>query len=405
MAERETPGAGTPPDELGRTVAALRRAARADPGRYLPRLGYTLLRFGSLLATEPGRMAESVDVLGEAAEVYRRLSGEHLPGLGIALQRQALGLGALGRHQEGLGAAREAVEVWRGLAAEGVEGSRAELAGALLVLGGRLAETGRHHEALDRIHEAVETRRLLVDRADGTGRTELASALQELGVKLGEMGRQEEALVPLRASVAAYRETAGTAGGRAVGDLGGHAVAAFATGRALLGLGRTDEARPYFAEAAALHTEITAREPAATAFLDHLFALHGHRLTYEGGIAAWTRTPDGTTSSDRPEDGPATSGGPEAPDRPDATPPARTGTTTWTGASARTEAAARAGAATWTGASAGDETAARTETSASTVPTASAEDGPATSGPAEPAAPGRGGPTRPGPAASAASGQ
>lgn len=305
MSSRGTPEGGTELGGAERDVARLRRAAAADPARHLPELGYALLRFGSLLAAETDRNEESVRVFGEAAGLYRRLAeterAPHLAGLAVALQRQALGLGLLGRREEARAAAREAVGLWRCLAERGVEGSRAELAGALINLGNQLAETGRHHEALDRVTEAVEIRRSLVDPVEGTGRGELASALGDLGVKLGEMGRQDEALDVLRAAVATYRAMAdrgrrttrsgagetGTPQGpeeRSVGDLLEHAAVAFAAARALTGLGRTAEADPYFAEAAELRAEAGAREPAAVARLDALLADHGYRATGDGRI-------------------------------------------------------------------------------------------------------------------------
>ncbi|MER5311323.1 hypothetical protein ABT034_26440 [Streptomyces sp. NPDC002773] len=118
------------------------------------------------------------------------------------LQRLALGLGLLGRRVEARETAREAVGLWRLLVGRGIDGSRGELAGALVNLGNQLAETGRPK----------------------------------------------------------------TAGDRTVRDLAEHATGAFAAARTLTGLGRTDEARPYFAEAAVLRAEGGERDPAILAF-------------------------------------------------------------------------------------------------------------------------------------------
>ncbi|MFB7512136.1 tetratricopeptide repeat protein [Streptomyces sp. NPDC056144] len=290
---------GTPETEaarrrdLERRVAALRRSAAAHPDAFLAQLGHTLLELGSLLAGDPDRHEESIGILGEAADAYRdllALHGDvHLPGLAVALHRQALSLGVVGRREEARAAADGAVGALHRAIGKGVvEDGRGELADALVNLGNQLAETGRHHEALDRVTEAVAIRRSLVDPATGAGAGALASALGDLGIKLGEMGRQTEAVDVLGQAVTTYREAAERAlGPRTLGDTAEHAAVAFALARTLTGLGRTQEAAPCFIEAAALRAEIEAREPRATAFADHLLSGYG---TGRDGDAPRART-------------------------------------------------------------------------------------------------------------------
>ncbi|MFE0775153.1 hypothetical protein [Streptomyces sp. NPDC058861] len=161
MAENEVPGPGASPDELERAVASLRRAARADPARCLPRLGHGLLRLGSLIGTEPGRLEEAGDVLEEAAGVYRRLPEEYLPGLGIALRRKALALrrARLDRHDEVAAPTAEAVRHLRDLDRIHPNNDVAALAGSLARLGPYPRRLGHRAAARDAERAAGELRR------------------------------------------------------------------------------------------------------------------------------------------------------------------------------------------------------------------------------------------------------
>jgi len=78
------------------------------------------------------------------------LSAAWLNNLGIRL-------GDLGRREEALEAAREAVEIYRSLAAERPDAFRPDLAMSLNNLGTFLSELGRREEALEAAREAVET--------------------------------------------------------------------------------------------------------------------------------------------------------------------------------------------------------------------------------------------------------
>ncbi|MEU5217178.1 tetratricopeptide repeat protein [Streptomyces sp. NPDC020807] len=297
--------------DLERRVAALRRAAAVQPDPFLGELGYALLELGGLLAGDPDRHDESIGILGEAADAYRdllALHGDvHLPGLAVALHRQALSLGVVGRREEARAAADAAVAALHRAIGKGVvEDGRGELADALVNLGNQLAETGRHHEALDRITEAVALRRSLVDPATGAGSGALASSLGDLGIKLGEMGRQPEAVDVLRQAIGTYRDAAERApGARTTGDTAEHAAVAFALARTLTGLGRTQEAGPYFAEATALRAEVEAREPRATAFVDRLLNLYGYgrgRGGAGGGDMPGARDESGAGTRTEPRD-------------------------------------------------------------------------------------------------------
>ncbi|MER7658137.1 tetratricopeptide repeat protein [Streptomyces albidoflavus] len=75
-------------------------------------------------------------------------------------------------------------------------------------LGAMLSEVGRRDEALSVAAEAVAIRRRLAEENPASYEPNLASALNNLGNRLSEVGRQAEALAATKQAVAIYRRLA-----------------------------------------------------------------------------------------------------------------------------------------------------------------------------------------------------
>ncbi|MEU4270903.1 tetratricopeptide repeat protein [Streptomyces sp. NPDC026092] len=281
--------------EARREADELRRLARVEPVRYLPRLAVCLHGLASVLAELPERLEESAEVLGEAVEVLRKLvvldPQGHTAGLSATLGRRALVLGLLGRRAEAYDLAREATGLLRELARREPDAHLPDLAWSLTNLGNQLAELGRHHDALESIREGVAIRRRSGDR-DG-----LASALGELGIKLGEMGRKDEAVVTLREAVDLFRAVAPFA------TQGEHYATVLALIHELHQLDREAEAAPYVAEFVALRRSITASQPGRLRLMEALLRRYGYTVTPEGRFRR-AQSSDSTTptpTSSRPD--------------------------------------------------------------------------------------------------------
>jgi tetratricopeptide (TPR) repeat protein len=147
----------------------------------------------------------------------------------------------VGRREEALAPAQEAVEVYRRLAQANPAAHEPDLAGALSNLGASLAQVGRREEALAPAQEAVTIRRRLAQANPDTHEPDLAMALWAFawGQVLGDKETWPSALEAATESVAIYGQLA-LAMPRAYS---GYLLAALTTKADLLdGLGRTAEA-------------------------------------------------------------------------------------------------------------------------------------------------------------------
>ncbi|MFE4451235.1 tetratricopeptide repeat protein [Streptomyces sp. NPDC056796] len=180
-------------------IAALREISD-DPGTALA----DLQAFADQLPESSRRLASwALDLSRVLADRYRdaaRVDPGARPGLARAVSSLAGRLGAMGRREEGLAFAVEAVDLNRSLdAAEpGVHGR--SLAAALNILANRQAELGRWADSSVTAQEAVLRYRALPERGDGYHR-DLAMALSNLSVSLGRAGRPEEGLTAAEESV------------------------------------------------------------------------------------------------------------------------------------------------------------------------------------------------------------
>jgi tetratricopeptide (TPR) repeat protein len=110
----------------------------------------------------------------------------------------------LGRPEEALRAAEEAVTLRRSMAADRA-GAGGPLASALISLSLRLAKCSRRRDALEALEEAVTLYRGLAATGSGDFDLDLAMALNNRSYYLAEAGRYQEALTTIREAVRLYR--------------------------------------------------------------------------------------------------------------------------------------------------------------------------------------------------------
>jgi tetratricopeptide (TPR) repeat protein len=115
------------------------------------------------------------------------------PDLAMSLNNLAIRYAELGRREEALAPAEEAVEIYRALVARNPDAYRPALASSLNNLANRYAELGRREEALAPAEEAVEIRRALVARNPDAYRPALASSLNNLAIRYAESGLDGQA--------------------------------------------------------------------------------------------------------------------------------------------------------------------------------------------------------------------
>ena len=116
------------------------------------------------------------------------------PDLATSLNNLANRLSDLGRREEALAAAEEAVRLRRVLAAARPDAFTPDLAGSLNNLAAFLSDLGRREEALEAAEEAVRLRRVLAAARPDAFTPDLAMSLSVLGDALEAGGRVAEAV-------------------------------------------------------------------------------------------------------------------------------------------------------------------------------------------------------------------
>ena len=217
------------------------------------------VRLGAL-----GRREEALTAAEEAVVLGRELAAAHpkafRPDLAGSLHKLALSLAGLGRREEALTAAEEAADVYRELAAARPEAFRPDLATSLNNLGADLADLGRREEALAAIEEAVTIRRELAAGRPEAFRPDLAASLNNLAARLAGLGRREEALAAIQEAADVYRELAAARPEAFRPDL---AMSLNNLAARLADLGRQEEALAASEEAVAIRRELAAGRPEA----------------------------------------------------------------------------------------------------------------------------------------------
>ena len=194
-------------------------------------------------------------------------------------------LSDLGRREDALAAAQEAVDIRRRLAADRPDAFLPDLAGSLNNLGARLSDLGRREEALAAAQEAVDIRRRLAASRPDAFLPDLASSLKRSRPSgTGDLGRREDALATRRkrppTSIAASRPDAFRP------DLAGslNNLGAF-----LSGLGRREDALAAAQEATDIYRRLADARP--NAFLpDGALSLNNLSIRL-GAISAGARRP------------------------------------------------------------------------------------------------------------------
>jgi tetratricopeptide (TPR) repeat protein len=125
------------------------------------------------------------------------------PDLAMALSNLSLDLWNLGRREQALAAAEEAVEIRRRLAAAN-PAVEPELAAALNNLGMARWNLGRREQALEVAEEAIKTYRRLAGANPDAFEPDLAMALKNLSVYRSDLGRREDGLRAAREAIEIY---------------------------------------------------------------------------------------------------------------------------------------------------------------------------------------------------------
>ncbi|MBL1110316.1 tetratricopeptide repeat protein [Streptomyces sp. 5-8] len=157
------PGPVDPVRVLETAVSVQRRLVQQTPAAHLPVLAVALFNLAQRHYSD-GRPAEAVVPIGEAVELYRRLTRDdarYLPTLATALNAQGSVLYALNRYESALAPIEEAGEIHRRLAGTDPDTYRARLASSLGRIGLVLHDMGRADRAQKVLLEAAALRRLL----------------------------------------------------------------------------------------------------------------------------------------------------------------------------------------------------------------------------------------------------
>jgi tetratricopeptide (TPR) repeat protein len=169
-------------------------------------------------------------------------------------------LADLGRPDQALAAAEEAVAIRRELAAAQPDAFLPGLAMSLSTQSNRLGGLGRRDEALAAVEEAVAIRRRLVIAQDHLFLPDLAASLNNQSNRLSDVGRREEALAAIEEAVGIYRRLAAAQADVFLPDL---AMSLNNQSRHLGGLGRREESLAAALEAVAIRRELAAERPDA----------------------------------------------------------------------------------------------------------------------------------------------
>ena len=147
--------------------------------------------------SEVGQRNEALEAAREAVELYRGLAEDspqaYTPDLAASLNNLANYLSEVGERNEALEAAREAVELYRGLAEVSPAAYTPRLAGSLSNLANCLSGVGDRDGALGAAREAVELYRGLAKDSPAAYTPRLAGSLNNLAGILAADGRSEEA--------------------------------------------------------------------------------------------------------------------------------------------------------------------------------------------------------------------
>ncbi|MGX1811462.1 tetratricopeptide repeat protein [Nocardia sp. NPDC055321] len=158
---------------------------------------------------ELGRLEDGLTAADEAIRIYRTLADarpdDYVHDLTMTLINTANLLGLLQRFDDGLTMAAEAVSVCRTQARAPAETRLPDLAASLATLTARLGDLGRFEEALAAAEEATQLYGRLADADPGRHLPDYALVLNSLAIRHRELSRFEEALAAAERAVEIYR--------------------------------------------------------------------------------------------------------------------------------------------------------------------------------------------------------
>ena len=195
------------PALAGAALAATRRLATS--AEWSPEQQAQWANNLSIRLSGVGERKAALGAARKAVELYRGLAEDspaaYTPNLAASLNNLANCLSAVGERAAALVAAREAVELRRALAEASPAAYTPDLAGSLNNLAKCLSGVGERKEALVVAREAVELYRGLAEASPAVYTPDLAGSLNNLANWLSEVGERNEALVSAREAVELYR--------------------------------------------------------------------------------------------------------------------------------------------------------------------------------------------------------
>ncbi len=195
------------PALAGAALAATRRLATS--AEWSPEQQAQWANNLSIRLSGVGERKAALGAARKAVELYRGLAEDspaaYTPNLAASLNNLANCLSAVGERAAALVAVREAVELYRGLAEASPAAYTPDLAESLNNLAIRLSAVGERNEALVVAREAVELYRGLAEASPAVYTPDLAGSLNNLAVFMSAVGEHNEALVVAREAVELYR--------------------------------------------------------------------------------------------------------------------------------------------------------------------------------------------------------
>jgi tetratricopeptide (TPR) repeat protein len=212
----------------------------------------------STLYREVGRDDEALVAAENAVSVYRQQAQQRLPDLAASINNLALMLSDLGRREEALAQAEEAVSIYRQLAQQRPDAFLPNLAISLNNAANRLSDLGRREEALEEAGEALRIFSQLAQKSPDAFLPNLAASLNNMANRLGDLGRREEALEQAEEAVRIRRQLAQQSPDAFLPDL----ATSLNNLAPLLGaLGRREEALKQAGEAVRIYRQLAQQRP------------------------------------------------------------------------------------------------------------------------------------------------
>ena len=250
------------PALAGAALAATRRLAAS--AEWSPKQQAHWANNLSIRLSDVGERNEALVAAREAVELCRGLAEAspqaYTPNLAMSLTNLANRFSAVGERNGALVAAREAVELCRGLAEASPQAYTPNLAASLTNLANRLLEVGERNGALVAAREAVELYRGLAEASPQAYTPDLALSLNNLAAFLSEVGERNEALEAAREAVRLRRALAEVSPAAYTPDL---AMSLNNLANSLSDVGERNEALEVAREAVELYRGLAVVSPAA----------------------------------------------------------------------------------------------------------------------------------------------